>query len=86
METPLEVDTLERLWAKTVIRDGHWLYMGLRSVNGYGRIRVQDKFQFVHRLALALKDDADVDGLGYVDHHCQYRHCWNPEHLMERKL
>ena len=76
----------DRLFSRrTITPEGHWLWKGHIDNHGYGRIRFNGKWDYVHRVSAILF-------LGYNPHHhekvqinhkkeCQIRHCFNPEHI-----
>lgn len=62
-----------------------WPWTGAtRTRNGYGRHNDGGKFRLAHRLAFALHNQVDVDGLvegQQVCHRCDNPPCCNPSHL-----
>lgn len=60
---------------------GCWEWTGHISPNGYGRIGVDGKSRYTHRVSWELANGTKVpDGL-VLDHVCENRRCFNPEHL-----
>lgn len=63
------------------VRDGDCLrWTGLIRANGYGKISVQGRLVYVHRLAYEVAKGPIPDGLE-IDHLCRVRDCINPDHL-----
>ena len=75
---------VERFLAKiTVSEDGHWLFGGARSGNGYGVCHVEgNRAQLAHRASYDFFV-GDLPGDDYVIGHASGcpRNCVNPEHL-----
>ena len=74
-------------YLQTLIRTGHpdkpdecWLWSGVKTHDGYGRIRFNGRMQYTHRVAYALHVGPIPDGL-MLDHTCHERACFNPAHL-----
>lgn len=63
---------------------GCWLWQRNKTPGGYGVMRLPGtrKKEGVHRIAFKLFVKPIQDGL-YILHHCDIRHCCNPEHLYE---
>ena len=57
-----------------------WLWNGTKDWNGYGKIRFNNKMQYVHRVAFQLFKGPLAKGL-VVDHICNIKSCVNPIHL-----
>jgi hypothetical protein len=87
---------LDKLWAKTYIDpsvgmmvndvwEPCWIWVGARTANNYGCVRVGDKVVYTHRITYILEVDADLDPAMVVDHLCAHkgagRPCRNPKHL-----
>lgn len=82
--------TTWRLWSRVrfdgpnTLRKGApgrcWIWTGPTNGVGYGRISLNKKLQYPHRIAYALYVGEIPDGL-QVDHRCRTRDCLNPSHL-----
>jgi len=75
----------ERLFGRLVIDPcGCVLWTGARTKGGYGRIRVDGKDQYVHRVMWLLLVGPIPEGTE-LDHvktrGCLYKHCANVDHL-----
>lgn len=73
---------LDRIFAK-VRQDpsGCWFWTGWRNHDGYGRIRLDGRMVFVHRLVYELSTGPVPEGKE-VCHTCDVRHCIRPLHLV----
>ena len=75
---------MDRLMEKRRIEEnGCWIWTGklmTGTAAGYGRIHYDGKNTTVHRIAYELFVGPIPDGL-QIDHHCENRSCFNPEHL-----
>jgi hypothetical protein len=72
-----------RFWAKVDLSrgdDGCWIWMRARTPDGYGRVGVDHKIRFAHRVAYELEVGPIPDGL-ILDHLCRRPMCVNPRHL-----
>jgi len=71
----------QRLFAKLVIDpSGCLLWTGPLEANGYGRVWLDGRRQFVHRLMYTEFVGPIPDGFS-LDHLCRVRHCASPDHL-----
>jgi hypothetical protein len=78
----------DRLAAKTLFEPntGCWIWLGSRSGDGYGRVRIGSRkdgtrqLDGVHRIGWMLHRSGVPDGKE-LDHICRVRACWNPDHL-----
>ena len=57
-----------------------WEWIGTLYNNGYGRISINNKSSYVHRLTYELYIGKIPTGKE-LDHLCRNRRCCNPEHL-----
>jgi hypothetical protein len=74
----------ERLEAKTFPEPntGCWLWAGAVVGNGYGKIKVDGRLKYAHRVA--YEQSVGPVPPGYeLDHLCRVRCCVNPAHLLE---
>lgn len=86
----LHVDTLGRVRGATPVDrfvsfvafddSGCWIWTGKHDRNGYGRFRLDGKWQLAHRVSLALFVEAIPDGME-GDHLCEVKDCVHPDHL-----
>lgn len=59
---------------------GCWFWLGATNSDGYGRIRIEGKTKFAHRIYYEHHIGPIPDGLE-LDHLCRNRSCVRPEHL-----
>lgn len=55
-----------------------WEYYGDRK--GYGRVKVNGRHHYIHRVSYEAHVGPIPDGM-VIDHACRNRGCWNPAHL-----
>lgn len=73
----MNTSLIDSLFKKTIVKDGHWLWIGAVSGNGYGYYRNQR----VHRLSVSIYHRVDYNGDWLACHICDEELCWNPLHL-----
>lgn len=61
-------------------KNGCWVWQGLKSNNGYGRMNFHGKVRNPHRIIMRLLNRIKDEKL-YVDHTCRNSSCVNPDHL-----
>lgn len=69
-----------RVWERTQITDGCWLWTGQRTDEGYGLIWADGTTQMAHRVMHQLLLGPIPDGYE-VDHLCFVTACVRPSHL-----
>lgn len=72
----------ERLlkYSTPVTESGCVIWLGYTNEYGYGKITVDDKAKWVHRVAYEVAKGRIEKGLD-IDHLCRVRCCINPNHL-----
>lgn len=72
---------------KAYIRDrievserGCWLWTGALTANGYARAKLSGHMDYAHRFSYEVYVGPIPEGR-FVLHHCDVRHCVNPDHL-----
>lgn len=64
----------------SVDTDQCWLYAGSKTPDGYGQIRLDGKYQKVHKLIYEAFNGELPEGYE-TDHLCEVKACVNPKHL-----
>jgi hypothetical protein len=70
----------DRFWAKVKKTETCWNWTGSKSDNGYGRVLIEGRSGYAHRVAYELSTGPIPDG-AVIDHRCRVRDCVNPGHL-----
>jgi hypothetical protein len=78
----MNIKLIEKLWEKTQLKDGHWLWTGATS-NGHGRCSYNGTLWTVSRLSLCIYLKISYKGIWEACHICEYANCWNPLHLYQ---
>lgn len=74
----VEKRLLER---RAITRAGCWELMGSVTKDGYGRIYYNGQNLHAHRVSAMLYLGLDLDSSLQVNHKCETKRCFNPEHL-----
>jgi hypothetical protein len=73
----------EIFWARVDKSGGEgacWPYTGATRANGYGRLRIEGRYELAHRVAYRLAN-GQVPSDMFVCHSCDNPICCNPSHL-----
>ena len=62
---------------------GCWEWTGFKDRDGYGKITIQGKQYYVHRVMAWICKDFDLESKLETAHTCDNPPCCNPEHLIE---
>lgn len=79
----LDLEVLRKRFEKkyqVVSESGCWLWTGMTTTEGYGRMRVLGKLRLAHRISFELHKGESAEGL-CVCHRCDVPGCVNPDHL-----
>lgn len=76
------MDLRERLESKYTPEPntGCWLWHGMVSAEGYGKVFIAGKTYSAHRVSYEVERGSIPVGL-QIDHLCRVRNCINPDHL-----
>lgn len=74
------MDSTERIKRNSTIVNGCWIWLGMKTPEGYGIIKVNGKRVKAHRYAYTHLVCPIPEGLT-IDHLCRHKDCVNPEHL-----
>ena len=76
-------DGLFTMFKGIVSSSGCWFAQGyLVNHDGYLRVKWNGKNVYLHRLSFCLTNNLDYNDNSFqVNHKCDIRRCWNPEHL-----
>jgi len=77
----VNTDLIDKLWEKTKIVNGCWLY---KDDNKYAWVWYNRSSWMVHRLAVSVYFKVPYKGnwiACHVDELCSNKNCWNPAHL-----
>lgn len=70
----------DKLWRKIVVVEDCWEWMGALDMNGYGRLAIEGKQKYAHKLMYEMERGPVPDGLE-LDHLCRNPRCVKPAHL-----
>lgn len=74
---------LNHLWAYTKINNdtGCFEWQGALDKHGYGKICTNHRTLRPHRLAYSILHNIELKTDQQLNHTCNNRRCWNPDHL-----
>ena len=75
-----DVSPEDRFWSKVDKTEGCWLWTAAKTVDGYGRFRLDGSPRLAHRVAYSWANGPIPKGL-QLDHVCYVPACVNPDHL-----
>lgn len=76
-------NTPESIKNRIIVDDNQcWIWQGFKDRDGYGRMRLNGKERFTHRISYEAWVAPLVDGL-VIMHTCDKPACCNPEHLKQ---
>lgn len=70
----------ERFWAKVDKSRDCWTWTDYCTSKGYGRIRVDERIRYAHRVSYEMHVGPIPEGL-QVRHHCDNPSCVRPDHM-----
>lgn len=82
----MNINLINKLWERTVLIDGHWIWCGPINDDGYGTVSYNNTDWRVHRLSLCIylkllyKNNWVACHINSI---CEYKNCWNPLHLYQ---
>lgn len=59
-----------------------WVWSGYTNKKGYGKIKVQYKVQYAHRVSYEIHVNP-IKGIAVIHHKCSNKSCINPKHLKQ---
>jgi transcriptional regulator with XRE-family HTH domain len=76
-----KVPAEERFWPKVQKTETCWLWMGGKTLGGYGVFRYNDRQEGAHRVSWQMAHKEPIPERLQVLHSCDVRLCVNPDHL-----
>lgn len=73
-----DIETRVRFRTRT-LENGCLIWLGYKTDQGYGKIRINGRNEYVHRVMYELLVGPIPDGYT-IDHSCPNTSCWNPQH------
>lgn len=77
------VEVTNRFFSKIEKTQTCWIWLGYKERDGYGRISINDRPVFVHRLSFFIHSGRWPKSKMVIDHICGVRNCVNPLHIRE---